>query len=492
MPLDEPGQEITYTCDSGFEFVGDPVPATQTTPLTTTTTTTTTSTTTIAMDWKAFKGALYAKGEEDLTWQEARVKCQEAGGDLATIHTWEVHKFILDEWGHSFNAWIGLTDSETEGVYKWASGVPFEYHNWYPSCTAPQQDSNDCVTWESFVDGRWDEKNCDNPEKFFCQKGTSESQFWNSIRGAEYAHFERKSCFDRDRDESKVICESYGGDLARVLTQDTFDDIIAKFESGITGEFWIGLKKTSGTYKWTNGDDAVYTGWAFYAPNQGHDCVSIKKRGGNNGWTWTDKTCSTSSVDGVLCMKGNPEGPNGWIYTQIYSTNSNRRYQGGSKISEEQQTTGAECCQKCGEERADTKNIRFGHSDDKKCYCINELSPSTCTSTWGSCDSDEWVSGSCTLITNKKKRDVHRIHYDNKTNGIKSDIHLRKKEIISIYDKSHKEFLSTNTQTLPSREKRSVDTTSVRQISCQGIWSDTAGQWSYEYEVPKYCFSKMP
>ena len=218
------------------------------------------------MDWKTFKGAQYAKGDDELTWEQARAKCQDAGGDLATLHTWEVHKFILDEWGDGFNAWIGLTDTETEGEYKWASGVPFEYHNWYPGCSAPQNDANDCVRWESIVDGRWDEANCDFPEKFFCQKGTSESEFWNLMRGAEFAHFERKSCYDKDWDESRAICEGYGGDLAMVLSQDIFDDIISNFESGITGDFWIGLRRTSGTFKWANGDELTYTGWGPNLP----------------------------------------------------------------------------------------------------------------------------------------------------------------------------------------------------------------------------------
>ena len=189
-------------------------------------------------------------------------------------------------------------------------------------------------------------------------------------------------------------------------------------------------------------------------------------------------------------MKGNPEGPNGWIYTQIFSRNSNERYDAGSEISRQQQNTPAECCQKCGQDRADTKSIAFRHGDKKQCYCINEVNPDTCTSTGGQCKSDEWVSGLCTLVTNKKKRDVHEIHYDNKTNGIVSDIHSRKKEINLKYNEDIK-LSSEKNSNLQLREKRSVDTSSVRQISCQGIWSDTAGQWSYDYEVPEYCFSKM-
>ena len=58
------------------------------------------------MDWKDFKGAKYAKGDNcDCTWAEARVKCQEAGADLVTIHTWEVEKFLDDEFNDN-DAWI--------------------------------------------------------------------------------------------------------------------------------------------------------------------------------------------------------------------------------------------------------------------------------------------------------------------------------------------------------------------------------------------------
>ena len=463
--LNEPGQEITYTCNQGFEFAGDPIPITLSTPTTTTTTTTTTVTTTISMEWKIFKGAQYAKGEDELTWEEARSKCQEAGGDLVTIHTWEVHNFIHDEWGDSFDAWIGLTDKETEGVYKWASGVQFEYNNWYPSCSAPQNDDNDnkdCVRWESFVDGRWDHADCAQEEKFFCEKGTSESEFWNLIRGAEYAHLERKSCYDVDWDESKAICEGYGGDLAMVLTQETFDEIVSNFDSGISEDFWFGLKRTSGTYKWTNGEEMVYTGWGNSLPNSDDDCVRIKQQN-SGGWVWDDKSCSSSSVKGVLCMKGNPEGPNGWIFTQALSRDSRERYEAGTQLSNGGDS-GAECCQKCGESNANTRNIAFGNN--MKCWCITELNPSTCTSSSGSCKSTRYVSGPCTFISSKKKRQI---------------IEIPSKETL----------LSAESSVAPSfqRYKRNTDDSVIRRITCEPIWDNTAGHWNYPYEVPKYCFS---
>ena len=483
MPLDEPGQEITYTCDEGFEFVGGPVPVTLTTPTTTTSTTTTTTTTTTWMDWKDFKGAQYAKGEDcDCNWAEARVKCQDAGGDLATIHTWEVHKFIYDEWGDSFDAWIGLTDTETEGVYKWASGVQFEYNNWYPSCSAPQNDNMDCVRWESYVKGRWDHADCAQKEsKYICQRGTSESMFWNSISGAEYAHFERKPCYNKDWDDSKTVCEDYGAILGLVLTQEAEDGIMTTFASGITDQFWIGIKKDSGSFKWINGNAIIWSDWGITQPdNNYHECVRYRYASSGGYWFWDDQSCSSSNTDGVLCMKGRPNTPTGWIYTQTYSTNSYERFSSsGVQSASSAGSSPKECCENCGALKDTTRNIAWGRGE---CMCFTSATPSTCISTGGSCKSDDYVSGGCVMVSGKKKRNVDIFNTITKSNAQNSkDFYQENHLLLSI---------NKNVSYFHSRRKRSVDDSLVRQITCQGIWDNTAGYWSYQYEVPKYCFSK--
>ena len=484
LPLNEPGQVVTYTCDSGFEFVGDPVAVTLTTPATTTSTTTTTTTTTVAMDWKDFKGAKYAKGDNcDCTWAEARVKCQEAGADLVTIHTWEVEKYLGDEFNDN-DAWIGLNDQEQEGDYKWASGVQFEYSYWYQTqCVTPQNDnSKNCGLWEGLTNGKWGLRDCAEKQDYYiCQKGSSESLFWNRIEGAEYAHLEREFCYDTDWDESKAVCEGYGAGLAMVASKEARDAILSTFASSINGKFWIGMQQnpSGGPYKWlSSGGEPLWTDWKDNKPDGSNkECARYTEDGGTG--VWDNVRCNHGSTYGALCMKGTPNNPTGYVFSQEYNKNSDERYDDNSMwIESPSPSSATECCQKCLEANSQTKKISWHGS---KCRCFTETSPGTCTNTEGTCNADAYVSGACTFISGKKKREVNI-----------SDAIVFSSNQFSKFEDEHYDLESASSLTQNIREKRSVDNTLVREISCQGIWSDTAGQWSYQYEVPKYCFSNIP
>ena len=114
--------------------------------------------------------------------------------------------------------------------------------------------------------------------------------------------------------------------------------------------------------------------------------------------------------------------------------------------------------------------------------CFTNANPSTCTSTGGSCKSDDYVSGGCVMVSGKKKRNVDIFNTITKSNAQNSkDFYQENHLLLSINE---------NVTNFHSRRKRSVDDSLVRQITCQGIWDNTAGYWSYQYEVPKYCFSK--
>ncbi len=77
----------------------------------------------------------------DFTWEEAYVNAISRGGRLAVINTQEkinqFNEFLLSlgEWP---DAWIGLSDKDEEGVWKWINGENLEVDNWSPS----QPDNN--------------------------------------------------------------------------------------------------------------------------------------------------------------------------------------------------------------------------------------------------------------------------------------------------------------------------------------------------------------
>lgn len=115
--------------------------------------------------------------DDTVGWTAAHTAATAKGGYLATILSAEEQAFILSTFfkvGSGYGSyWIGLTDAETEGVFKWVTGEPFSYANW----GIGQPDNNEAFAggpedWVQLVwrsdgatphEGRWN----DAPEQGF-------------------------------------------------------------------------------------------------------------------------------------------------------------------------------------------------------------------------------------------------------------------------------------------------------------------------------------
>ena len=124
-----PGLEPDFACGSeiaGFTFVG------------------------------GYEGSCYYMSDNELYWDAAKLACEEAGGHLATITSDEERSHLLDDLGidlqiNPWGPWIGLSDHEEEGNWRWVSGEPFEYINWaagQPGIDSPEN----YATWSA---GGW-------------------------------------------------------------------------------------------------------------------------------------------------------------------------------------------------------------------------------------------------------------------------------------------------------------------------------------------------
>ncbi len=79
-----------------------------------------------------FEGHVYQVFDDSMTWEEANSLCAEKGGYLATITSEEEQNFLMNLLqSHTKNFyWIGGTDSEKEGTWKWITGEEWTYENW--------------------------------------------------------------------------------------------------------------------------------------------------------------------------------------------------------------------------------------------------------------------------------------------------------------------------------------------------------------------------
>uniref|UniRef100_A0A8C7H1A7 C-type lectin domain family 4 member E-like n=1 Tax=Oncorhynchus kisutch TaxID=8019 RepID=A0A8C7H1A7_ONCKI len=119
--------------------------------------------------WRYFDSSLYFLSTEKKTWEESRQDCLERGADLVIINSREEQTFVFNL---HLRAWIGLTDSVTEGTWKWVDGTSLTTGYW----SAGQPDDNgqeDCVEIYYGQDDpvkTWNDENCHKYHDWICEK----------------------------------------------------------------------------------------------------------------------------------------------------------------------------------------------------------------------------------------------------------------------------------------------------------------------------------
>ncbi|XP_051259618.1 hepatic lectin-like [Dicentrarchus labrax] len=123
--------------------------------------------------WKMFNCTSYLFSTESDSWEKAREDCRNRGADLVVIDSEEEETF-LSKFINS-GAWIGLTDREDEGTWKWIDGTPLTLTYW----KEPQPDNGggsskwgeeDCAHITTEVLAHWNDRSCEASMQWICEK----------------------------------------------------------------------------------------------------------------------------------------------------------------------------------------------------------------------------------------------------------------------------------------------------------------------------------
>ena len=103
-------------------------------------------------------GKRYELVNGSFTWDEAKADAEAKGGQLATIKSQEDLnnvRSLLQGW-----TWIGGTDTESEGDWKWVDGTPLSYTSW--GIGEPNNNGNEDAL-QMYPDGRWNDQSSSLP-----------------------------------------------------------------------------------------------------------------------------------------------------------------------------------------------------------------------------------------------------------------------------------------------------------------------------------------
>uniref|UniRef100_A0A3B4D4C4 C-type lectin domain-containing protein n=1 Tax=Pygocentrus nattereri TaxID=42514 RepID=A0A3B4D4C4_PYGNA len=116
--------------------------------------------------WKFFSTSVYFISTAQKSWSESRQDCRGRGADLVIINSREEHVRERDS-----RAWIGLTDSERERVWKWVDGSALTTGFWGEREPNDDNNNEDCVEIVNLPNKKgWNDMPCSTQEQWICEK----------------------------------------------------------------------------------------------------------------------------------------------------------------------------------------------------------------------------------------------------------------------------------------------------------------------------------
>ncbi len=257
--------------------------------------------------------------DESLTWEEAQVKAQQLGGNLVTINDAAEDQWLKQTFGQDESFWMGMTDRDQEGTFRWASGEAVTYTNWAPGEPNDWQGTQDYGRTNFGSNQQWDDNHFyskhrsiveiksspatdnDDSNPPVINEGTNNPDQPTAsevtYNGSEYRLLSRTQTWEEAQAEARQL----GGNL--VTINDAAEDQWLRETFGKDRGFWMGLsdRASEGNFQWASGEAVTYTNWAPGEPND-YDGNQDYGRINFAGDQWDDEF-SYTRLQGIVEIK---------------------------------------------------------------------------------------------------------------------------------------------------------------------------------------------
>ncbi|XP_073705510.1 uncharacterized protein [Garra rufa] len=115
--------------------------------------------------WTYYRSNFYYISSQKKSWYESRRYCTDKGADLIIINNREEQDFVK-KLSCGSNVWIGLTDRQVEGTWKWVDGSTPSYRFWESGEPNSNAGDEDCA----LIRLGWADYPCNSNFQWICEK----------------------------------------------------------------------------------------------------------------------------------------------------------------------------------------------------------------------------------------------------------------------------------------------------------------------------------
>ncbi|NWS70861.1 MRC1 protein, partial [Crotophaga sulcirostris] len=295
--------------------------------------------------WERHGFYCYLVGHTSVTFSEAKKTCERSSSYLASVGDRFEQAYLTSLVGLSSEKyfWIGLSDMEEQGMFKWATGESVMYTNW--NAAMPGNEAGCVALRTGNAAGLWDVQNCEVKAKFLCKKQAekvilpltpktvSDSKCplgWDTSNSTNscFRVYVREENQKKTWFEARDFCREIGGDLAAIRSAEeetVIENLIIK-KSPASETFWIGLQCLDPDVglSWSDGSPVNYKKKPYFSNTAFEYCGAISEE--KLSMFWTNVHCEYShnwicETKKGIPLKPEPLGPSntyeitedGWI-----------------------------------------------------------------------------------------------------------------------------------------------------------------------------------
>ncbi|XP_030827447.1 LOW QUALITY PROTEIN: macrophage mannose receptor 1-like [Camarhynchus parvulus] len=262
--------------------------------------------------WKRYDFHCYLVGSALLTFSEANKTCEQSKAYLATVESRNEQTFLISLTGLRSEEyfWIGLSDTEEQGSFRWTNGETAHFTHW--NTAMPGKEQGCVVMGTGIAAGLWDVVSCEKTSNYLCKQRAAGvpppappgqvpaaacAEGWDRASRADSClkFFVREGNQKKSWFEAEEFCREIGGNLVTINTRE--DQILLwqlASDKGLnTQAFWIGLflLNPDEGFSWIDGSPVIYENWEEDEPNNYKElehCVMFNR---SPQMRWNDLHC---------------------------------------------------------------------------------------------------------------------------------------------------------------------------------------------------------